>query len=139
MRKYAGALVFVFLSIAPVVVGQAPAPNPVPWAYGYLTPGPEPLPPPCPADAKPLTCSRPGRPWPEDGTLLRLPGTDRSFTITQVQAHYDPADWYPQDHPATSPDIVQHGTKATACAHAPTATTTTGRASRRTATSPLFQ
>ena len=119
MRKYAGALAFVCIWIG-AVVGQAPAPNPVPWAYGYLTPGPDPLPPPCPAGAKPLTCSRPGRPWPEDGTLLRLPGTDRSFTITQVQAHYDPADWYPGDHPAGAPGIVQRGRESDrlrACAH----------------------
>jgi len=51
---------------------------------------------------------------------LRLPGTDRAFTITQVQAHYDPADWYPQDHPAAVPDIVQRGKendRLRACAH----------------------
>lgn len=119
MRNYAGALAVAFIWIG-AVGGQAPAPNPVPWAYGYLASGPDPLPPPCPADAKPFTCSRPGRPWPEDGTLLRLPGSDRSFTITQVQAHYDPADWYPQDHPGNVPAIVQRGRESDrlrACAH----------------------
>jgi cytochrome c553 len=51
---------------------------------------------------------------------LRLAGTDRTFTITQVQARYNPADWYPQDHPANVPDIVQHGRESDrlrACAH----------------------
>lgn len=121
MRRYAGALALVLVALgAAVASGQNPAPNPVPWAYGYVTPGPEPLPPPCPADAKPYTCSRPGRPWPEDGMLLRLPGRNRSFTITQIQAHYDPVDWYPEDRPASVPDIVQHGRESDrlrACAH----------------------
>ncbi len=90
------------------------------WAYGYVTPGPEPLAPPCPDEAKAYACSRPGRPWPDDGALLRLGGSDRTFTISQVQSHYDPADWYPQDHPAAVPDIVQHGRQkdlVRACAH----------------------
>ena len=67
------------------IAGQGPAPNPVPWAYGYVTPGPDPAPPPCPPDAKPYSCSRPGRPWEEDPALLRLPGSDRAFTITQIE------------------------------------------------------
>lgn len=102
------------------VVGQTPAPNPVPWAYGYVTPGPEPLPPPCPADAKPHTCSRMGKPWPQDGPLLELAGSNRRFTIAQIQSHYDPADWYPEEHPSPVPDIVQHGRESDrlrACAH----------------------
>ncbi len=51
---------------------------------------------------------------------MRLPDTDRTFSIVQVQAHYDPADWYPGDHPAEVPDIVQHGRQQDllrACAH----------------------
>ena len=85
-----------------------------------MTPGPEPLPPPCPADAKPYTCSRPGRLWQEDGILLRLPGSRETFTIAQIQAHNDPADWYPESHPSPVPDIVQHGRESDllrACAH----------------------
>jgi len=121
MRRFSGALALIFgaLSVA-IVVGQNAAPNPVPWAYGYVTPGPAPLPPPCPADAKPYTCSRPGRPWVDDGILVKLPGSTRTFTIGQIQAHYDPADWYPEDHPARVPDIVQHGRESDrlrACAH----------------------
>jgi cytochrome c553 len=117
--KYAAFLMMLLLATA-ALVGQAPPPNPVAWAYGYVTPGPEPLPPPCPADAKPYTCSRPGKPWVEDGILLDLPGSSRRFTIAQIQAHYDPADWYPEDHPQPVPPIVQFGRESDrlrACAH----------------------
>ena len=121
MIRYAAVIAAIAVAIGTAaLVGQAPSPNPLPWAYGYLTPGPDPLPPPCPTDAKPYTCSRPGRPWEDDPALLRLPGTDRVFTITQIQAHYDPADWYPGDHPLPVPDIVQRGRESDrlrACAH----------------------
>jgi cytochrome c553 len=120
MRRFAGVLALSAAVGAAVVAGQVPVPNPLPWAYGYLTPGPDPLPPPCPADAKPYTCSRPGRPWEPDPALLRLTGSDRAFTITQIQAHYDPADWFPAEHPSPVPDIVQRGRESDrlrACAH----------------------
>lgn len=115
---WAAAVLSAVATVA--LVGQAPPPNPVPWAYGYVTPGPEPLPPPCPADAKPYTCSRPGKPWVDDGVRLELHGSSRKFTIGQIQAHYDPADWYPDDHPQPVPAIVQHGHESDrlrACAH----------------------
>ena len=38
--------------------------------------------------------------------LLRLDDTDRIYSITHVQAHYDPADWYPQEH-AVPPSIAR--------------------------------
>jgi len=82
--RIAGFFVLLLLATA-ALVGQAP-PNPVPWAYGYVTPGPEPLPPPCPSDARPNTCSRPGRPWIEDGILLELPGSARKFAIAAYLA-----------------------------------------------------
>ena len=105
--RAAGAFALLLVTVIGMAVaaGQVPASNPLPWAYGYVTPGPDPLPPPCPPDAKPYTCSRPGRPWEDDPALLRLPGSDRAFTITQIQAHYDPADWYPGEHPSPVPDI----------------------------------
>ena len=93
--------------------------GPPPWAYGFAAPGPEPAAPPCPADAKAHDCSRPGAIWKEDGVVQRLPGTERTFSIVQVQAHYDPADWYPEEHPVPPP-IVQYGRqsdKVRACAH----------------------
>jgi cytochrome c553 len=93
--------------------------GPPPWAYGFAGPGPEPAAPPCPPDAKAHDCSRPGAVWKEDGIVQRLPETERTFSIVQVQAHYDPADWYPEEHPAVPP-IVQYGRqsdKVRACAH----------------------
>jgi len=120
--RAAGAFALLLVTVIGMAVaaGQVPAPNPLPWAYGYVTPGPDPVPPPCPPDAKPYTCSRPGRPWDDDPALLRLPGSDRAFTITQIQAYYDPADWYPGEHPSPVPDIVQRGHESDrlrACAH----------------------
>jgi cytochrome c553 len=119
MRAIRYALLFVFVGVAATaVVGQQP--ESLAWAYGFTTAGPEPAAPPCPATAKPYECSRPGRAWPEDGILLRLPGSSRTFTIAQIQAHNDPADWYPGEHPAAVPDIVQHGheqQRLRACAH----------------------
>lgn len=45
---------------------------------------------------------------PDDGTLHALPGTDRTFTVSQIRNAYGPADWYPGDHPPM-PDIVANG------------------------------
>lgn len=45
---------------------------------------------------------------PDDGTLFHLPGTTAAFTSTQIRDGFNPADWYPGDHP-TPPDIVLHG------------------------------
>ena len=102
------------------IAGQSIVPVSLTWAYGYATAGPEPAPPECTPQTKPYECSRPGRAWPEDGILLRLAGSNRVFTIAQIQSHYDPADWYPNEHPTPVPDIVQHGqeqNRLRACAH----------------------
>ncbi|MBI2186110.1 MAG: c-type cytochrome [Acidobacteria bacterium] len=120
MMKLAGAFALLLFVTTAALVGQTAAPNPLPWAYGFVTPGPDPVPPPCPVDAKPYTCSRPGKPWVDDGILLELPGSSRKFTIGQIQAHYDPADWHPEDHPQPVPAIVQNGherDRLRACAH----------------------
>ena len=122
MRKYAIVLTLVLVSMgvgALIVVGQSPDQSSVVWAYGFVTTGPNPVAPPCAADSKAHECARPGRPWPEDGIQLHLAGTDHTFTIAHIQSYYDPADWYPGDHP-TAPDIVQHGRESDhvrACAH----------------------
>ncbi len=75
---------------------QTPAPIASPqiakdlaWAYA-ITPGPAP----------PAT--------PDDGTKYTLPGSDKSFTLTQIRNRMGPADWYPGDHP-TMPPIVAVG------------------------------
>jgi cytochrome c553 len=44
----------------------------------------------------------------DDGTLHSLPGTDRTFTLSQIRNAYGPADWYPGDHPEM-PSIVARG------------------------------
>ena len=51
----------------------------------------------------------PPRP-PDDGTLYTLPGTDRTFTSSQIRGP-SPADWYPGDHPPML-DIVANGREA---------------------------
>jgi cytochrome c553 len=51
-------------------------------------------------------------------TLLSVPGSDRTFTTAQITSPYNPADWFPGDHPEM-PDIVAHGKEASgfrACA-----------------------
>jgi cytochrome c553 len=113
MRKCGGMFVLAVLSIGVVAFvaagqNQKPAPDAFPWAYGFAKPGPDPVAPPCPPNAKPHDCSWPGRPWPNDGTVFHLPGTDRTFTISQIQSFWAPADWYPNEHPP-APDIVKYG------------------------------
>jgi cytochrome c553 len=49
---------------------------------------------------------------------VTLPGSDKSYTQTQIDDGFNPPDWYPQDH-ASMPDVVAHGrreTNARACA-----------------------
>ena len=78
------------------------APGQPAWAYAITPPRP------------------PGTPAPppvaDDGTMWRLPETDRTFTRTQIRDQFGPADWYPNDHPAM-PDIVAKGRRedARAC------------------------
>ena len=72
------------------------------WAYG--------VPPP----------RAPGEPAPapvrDDGKMLSIAGSDRTFTLNQVRGRRDndtpariqPADWFPGDHP-TMPKIVAEG------------------------------
>jgi cytochrome c553 len=118
MRSALVLLVAMLVSAA--ASGQGGVPVSLTWAYGYTSAGPEPAPPACAPQTKPYECSRPGRPWTEDGILLRLAGSDRVFTIAQIQSHFDPADWYPNEHPAPVPAIVQHGqeqNRLRACAH----------------------
>jgi cytochrome c553 len=123
IRRIAEALIFVGAVVgigAPsVVLGQNHPQDSVAWAYGFATSGPDPAAPPCSPETKPHDCSWPGRPWPEDGILLHLPGSDRTFTIAQIQSFFAPADWFPDEHPA-APDIVKYGRETDhlrACAH----------------------
>jgi cytochrome c553 len=90
------------------------------WAYGYKTPpaAPQDWSVKCPGDM-PRDCDRPGgMPSDTSGNRLSLAGSDRTFTVAEITSPYNPADWFPHDHPPM-PDIVAHGKQATrfrACA-----------------------
>jgi hypothetical protein len=45
---------------------------------------------------------------PEDGTRHSLPGSNKSFTRSEIRNFFGPADWYSGDHPAM-PAIVATG------------------------------
>jgi cytochrome c553 len=107
MRKSLGVLIVVFVCGA-IGAGLLQAASLPLWAYGYIT-----LPAPgmdystkC-TSARPFDCARGGPPK-DDGTLRRLPGTDRTFTVTQIAGDFGPADWYPGDH-SPMPEIVARG------------------------------
>jgi len=83
------------------------------WAYGYIT---------LPATPGDYTmkcqgeradpCDRPGGlPTDPNNTARTLEGSDRTYTVAQINARYNPADWFPSDHPPM-PDIVAHGKEA---------------------------
>jgi cytochrome c553 len=85
------------------------------WAYGYFGPVEETDPniyqvPPCPEHAKPRTCGPVGTPLQEGGTKHSLPGTSLTFTRAEANDSWQPADWYPGDHPVM-PGIVATGDK----------------------------
>lgn len=80
------------------------------WAYGYKTPpaAPEDWSGRCPG-TRPRDCDRPGgMPADTTGARLTIPGSGRFFTVAEITSPYDPADWFPEDHPPMPP-IVAHG------------------------------
>ena len=85
---------------------------PPPWAYGFTTP------PDLNAVPAPPAPAGTPNPYPDDGTLRHLPESKLAFTITQIRDSFNPADWYPNDHPPM-PEIVAHGKKPAvrACAY----------------------
>jgi cytochrome c553 len=93
----------VALLFLPVLGAKPPqqATAPPPWAYGLQAETGAPPP------DRPDSAARGGA---DDGTLRHLPGSQLSFTLTQLRNNFGPADWYPEDHPAM-PDIVAHGHK----------------------------
>jgi cytochrome c553 len=90
------------------------------WAYGYKTvpAAPQDWSNRCPGNT-PRDCDRPGgMPADTTGEKLTIPGTGKSFTVAEITSPYNPADWYPEDHPPM-PKIVAHGKEETrfrACA-----------------------
>src|SRR5690242_11206025 len=108
IRRIAGVLTFIcaLVGTALALFAQNRAQDDVAWAYGFATSGPDPVAPACSAETKPHDCSWPGRPWPDDGISLHLPGSDRAFTLAQIQSSFAHADCFPADHRA-APDIVK--------------------------------
>src|SRR5499433_2006882 len=45
---------------------------------------------------------------PETGELKRVPGSNRTYTQSQIDSFNDPPDWFPEEHPPM-PTIVAHG------------------------------
>jgi cytochrome c553 len=88
-------LLFVLITAAVSAQGQRAAAPPPAWAYAIA--------PPAPAGQ-----SAPEPPAAGEGTLLRVPGSSRSFTLAQIEEPFGPADWFPEDHPAM-PEIVAKG------------------------------
>jgi cytochrome c553 len=95
------------LAIALVVFGAsviaqqtAPAPTgPIPaglpeWAYAPPVPGAPPPPSALPTD---------------DNAVVRIPGTDRTFTRGELRALKETMDWYPEDRHGTAPNIARFG------------------------------
>ena len=112
-RRFAAAMAIasLFVGSDALFAQEHPADWPD-WAYGFLEPmSPDSLvAPACPANANPRSCSRVGQAVPDDGVLLTLPGTSRSFTRTAANNQWGPADWFPGDHPEM-PEIVATGRK----------------------------
>lgn len=80
------------------------------WAYGELTPlsAQSRVAPPCPKGSLPFDCAYREPAIAEDGVKRTLADSDRSFTRNETYFDYQPADWYPQDHPPM-PRFVARG------------------------------
>jgi|TARA_B110000483_G_scaffold242295_2_gene327662 cytochrome c553 len=83
------------------------------WAYGYFESLEDTDPniyqvPDCPEMANPRSCGPVGVPLVEDGIKHSLPGTSLTFTRVEANYSWQPADWYPGDHPEM-PEIIATG------------------------------
>ena len=74
-------------------LGPIPAGLPE-WAYTPPVPGAPPPPSALPTD---------------DNAVVKIPGTDRTFTRGQLRALKETMDWYPDDRHGTAPNIVRVG------------------------------
>lgn len=86
------AFALLFAGVSIVVAWQAPAPmaprKELTWAF--------------PA----VDTDRPA--VKEDGRPKKIPGSDKSYTQAQIDDHFNPPDWFPNEHPAW-PKSVQFG------------------------------
>ena len=108
-----GMVLLTALCIAPVqTAAQAPPVDPpdaatkeaakaLPWAWPEIPPGLK---------------------REDDGKPKQVPGSQRSYTVPQINDAFGPADWYPEDHPPM-PEVVAHGkrpaVRACALCHLP--------------------
>ncbi len=95
------------------VLAQQDDPDWPNWAYGYFESLQETDPniyqvPPCPEMANPRSCGPVGTPLVDDGVKHSLPGTSLTFTRVEANYSWQPADWYPGDHP-DMPEIIAIG------------------------------
>jgi cytochrome c553 len=91
MRAFVGVLTVVVATVVLAAGFAGAADVPPPWAFA-VNPPDTPKPP------------------PDDGVLRHVPGSDVTYTLTQVRDLFSPPDWHPDDHPPM-PDPVAHGTK----------------------------
>lgn len=107
MRRRLG-LVFLMSAAVTVAGVSAAAEDPPNWAYG-LAPDAPPFNPSAPAQAG-NQAGPPPPPTPEDLMMRTVPGSSLQFNRLQIRDAFDPADWFPGDHP-TRPEVVAHGRK----------------------------
>lgn len=102
-----------FLAYSTGLFAQATSEDWPDWAYGYFESLQETDPaiyqvPDCPEKAIPRSCGPVGTPLDDDGIKHSLPGTSLTFTQAEANYSWQPADWYPGDHPEM-PEIIATG------------------------------
>jgi len=105
MNSRVGSSIIALISALTMSVSFAADGLPA-WAYGFPEPG---------APVTPAAAA--GAPGAPDNSLKHIAGSNLEFTLTQIRDGFNPADWFPGDHP-TMPEIVAHGRRPTirACA-----------------------
>lgn len=88
-HKHLVLAVLLMASLLPTTVGGQEAPVPS-WAYPVMDAG----------------FQRP----PDDGRTHRVAGSDKAFTLTDINDAFNPPDWYPNEHPPMPPTVA-HGRK----------------------------
>jgi cytochrome c553 len=88
--------VAVLITVAAAALAASQWEEPL-WAWGFNEP-----PSGQPSEAAPPVTSQ------DNQTPLRVEGSKLSFTPAQIVSFFDPADWFPEEHPPM-PDIVAHG------------------------------
>src|SRR6202044_1684477 len=91
VRRRKSRVVFASAALCWIALPVAAEQAPPPWAYPVLAPG--------------------VKPPPADGVARTIPGSEASFTRTEMFDLFNAHDWFPDDHP-TMPDVVAHGRKS---------------------------